>query len=202
MDDDADQRRRLSAIPGLDLTGGLAMVRGKLPLYRRLLALFVDHHGDEVERLRARLQAGDLVEIQRLAHTLKGSAGHLGATRVQTAADELQAAIRHGAGRDDIDHCFKAVAAELSPLLDGVRAALVVEGHPASVTTDSTRLAAVLGHMELLLESGNITINALAHAEEPLLRAGFGLTGDTLLRQIAAFDYEAALTALRAGCQG
>lgn len=202
MDDDADQRRRLSAIPGLDLTGGLAMVRGKLPLYRRLLALFVDHHGDEVERLRERLQAGDLVEIQRLAHTLKGSAGHLGATRVQTAADALQAAIRHGAGRDDIDHCFKAVAAELSPLLDGVRAALVVKGHPAPVTTDPTRLAAVLGHMDLLLESGNITINALAHAEESLARAGLGLTGDTLLRQIAAFNYEAALTTLRAGCKG
>lgn len=150
MEDDADQRRQLSAIPGLDLTGGLAMVRGKVPLYRRLLALFVDQHGGEVERLRERLQAGDLVEIQRLAHTLKGSAGHLGATRVQTAADALQAAIRHGAGRDDIDHCFKAVAAELSPLLDGIRAALVVEGHPAPVTTDPIRLAAVLGHMELL----------------------------------------------------
>lgn len=198
MEDDADQRRQLSAIPGLDLTGGLAMVRGKVPLYRRLLALFVDHHGDEVERLRARLQAGDMVEIERLAHTLKGSAGHLGATRVQTAADALQAAIRHGAGRDDIDHCFEAVAAELPPLLDGARAALAVEGPPAPVTADPAHLAAVLGHMELLLESGDITINALARAEEPLLRAGLGPTGDTLLRQIAAFDYEAALTTLRA----
>ena len=155
--DDADGQL-LAAIPGLDLTRGLAMVRGKRPLYRRLRALCVDHHGDEVERLRARLQAGDMVEIERLAHTLKGSAGHLGATRVQTAADALQAAIRHGAGRDDIDHCFEAVAAELPPLLDGARAALAVEGPRAPVTADPAHLAAVLGRMEQLLELSLIHI--------------------------------------------
>ena len=77
---------------------------------------------------------------------------------------------------------------------------LLAEDNPINrEAADPTHLAAVLGHMELLLESGDITINALARAEEPLLRAGLGPTGDTLLRQIAAFDYEAALTTLRAG---
>jgi two-component system sensor histidine kinase/response regulator len=35
---DAALRRCLEAVPGLDLARGLAVVRGKLPLYRRLLA--------------------------------------------------------------------------------------------------------------------------------------------------------------------
>ncbi|MFZ1643531.1 MAG: response regulator, partial [Candidatus Contendobacter sp.] len=105
-DDDAIWRQHLAAVPGLDLARGLAVVRGKLPLYRRLLALFVDRHGDELERLRERLRTGDLEDVQRLAHTLKGS-GNLGATRVQAAADALQTAIRQGAGRDELDRCFQ-----------------------------------------------------------------------------------------------
>ncbi|MDP2811100.1 MAG: Hpt domain-containing protein, partial [Rhodocyclaceae bacterium] len=45
-----------------------------------------------------RLADGDLEQVQRLAHTLKGSAGSLGAMRVSVAAEALQAAIRHEAG--------------------------------------------------------------------------------------------------------
>jgi hypothetical protein len=37
----------------------------------------------------------------------------------------------------------------------------------------------------------------LARAEAPLLRAGLGAAGDRLLRQISAFDYEAACATLR-----
>lgn len=195
--DDADGRQRLAAIPGLDLARGLAVVRGKLTLYRRLLALFVDRHGDEIERLRERLRAGDLEDLQRLAHTLKGSAGNVGATAVQATANALQAAISHGAGRDDIDHCFQVLAAELSPLLAGIRRALA-DGDSTPVAADTTRLAAVWARLENLLELGDMAANELARTEEPLLRAGLGAAGDTVLRQIADFDYEAALTALRA----
>ncbi len=200
--DDADWRR-LSAIPGLDLARGLAVVRGKRPLYHRLLALFVDHHGDELERLRERLRAGDLAEVQHLAHTLKGSAGNLGATAVQTAADALQMAIRQGAEPDDIERCVQTLAAELPLLLDGIRGVLAAEsppltaGDPTPVAVDPTRLAALLARLENLLEVGDMAANELARTEEPLLRAGLGAAGDTVLRQIADFDYEAATTTLR-----
>ncbi|MFZ1642723.1 MAG: hypothetical protein WAV07_15075, partial [Candidatus Contendobacter sp.] len=55
--------------------------------------------------------------------------------------------------------------------------------------------------LDPLLETGDIAASTLAQAEAPLLRAGLGPTGDTLLRQIADFDYEAATTTLRA-CRG
>ncbi|CDH44133.1 hypothetical protein BN874_1520001 [Candidatus Contendobacter odensis Run_B_J11] len=61
---------------------------------------------------------------------------------------------------------------------------------------DATRLAAVLARLENLLEVGDMAANELARTEEPLLRAGLGAAGDTLLRRIADFDYEAALTTL------
>ncbi len=205
---DAAGRQRLAAIPGLDLARGLAVVRGKLPLYHRLLALFVDRHGDELERLRERLRAGDRAAVQYLAHTLKGSASNLGATRVQAAAEALEAASRQDAGRDDLDRCFQALATELPPLLDGLRAALAAEspplaaGDPTPVAGDPTRLAALLARLDPLLETGDSAASTLARAEAPLLRAELGPSGDTLLRQIADFDYEAALTTLRSSRGG
>lgn len=194
-EEDEVWRRRLAAVPGLDPARGLAMVRGNLALYRRLLTLFVDGHGHGVERLRERLQADDLAEVQRLAHILKGSAGNLGATPVQAAADALQAAIRQGAGRDNIERCFQSLATALPPLLDGLRSALADED--AAPAANPTRLATVLARLEALLEQGDIAANDLARTEAPLLRAGLDAAGDTLLRQIANFDYEAALAILR-----
>jgi hypothetical protein len=63
---------------------------------------------------------------------------------------------------------------------------------------DPIHLAAVLARLDSLLETGDITANTLAQAEERLLRAELGSTGDILLRQIASFDYETALITLRA----
>ncbi|MDS4021218.1 MAG: ATP-binding protein, partial [Candidatus Competibacter sp.] len=199
--DEGSVERRLAAIPGLDCARGVAVVRGQWATYRRLLALFVGQHAGELEHLRERLGAGDLTTAQRLAHTLKGSAGTLGATAVQTAAEALQGAIRRGAEPDEIDRCFQALAAALPPLLDGIRDALAAD-EPAPATPaggDATRLAAVLERLESLLATADIAASDLARAEESVLRAGLGEAGDAVLRQIAAFDYEAALTALRAG---
>ncbi|MDS4069001.1 MAG: PAS domain S-box protein [Candidatus Competibacter sp.] len=193
----ADWRQCLATIPGFDPARGLALVRNNSATYRQLLALFVDRHGLDVERLRERLQAGDWVEIQRLAHTLKGAAGNLGATALHAAADALQTMVRRGAGPGPIESCCHAVAAELSPLLDGLRAVLV-DDIPAAPTVDGTRLSTVVARLETLLEQANVGANELARDETPLLRAGLDPAGDTLLRQVAAFDYEAALITLRA----
>ncbi len=118
----ADFRRRLEAVPGLDVGSGLRVVQGKLGTYRRLLDMFVQHHADDGLRLRGCLDADDLVQAQQLAHALKGVAGNLGAMAVYRAAEALCTAIRQREDRAVIDgHCDALVAA-LQPLLEALRA--------------------------------------------------------------------------------
>ncbi|HRY14332.1 MAG TPA: response regulator [Candidatus Competibacteraceae bacterium] len=130
-----DWWQRLVAVPGLDPVRGSATVRGNRSLYRRLLTVFIEDQGDIAERLRERLRAGDLAEVQFLAHTLKGSAGNLGATTVQAVADAVQTAVRQGAEPDTIAPDIEDLAAKLTSLLDSIREALA-DKKPVTVLMD------------------------------------------------------------------
>jgi CheY-like chemotaxis protein/HPt (histidine-containing phosphotransfer) domain-containing protein len=119
--------QRLAALPDLDIKCGLAAVRGKRPLYRQLLTLFIDDHCPDVDRLQEQFQVGDLLALQRLAHSLKGPAGYLGATQVYAAANALQNVIDQGAGQDAIAPQVAALVTALSLLMDGLQAALAAD---------------------------------------------------------------------------
>ncbi|MDS4068887.1 MAG: PAS domain S-box protein [Candidatus Competibacter sp.] len=199
LNEDQNERTPLAAIPGLDLDRGLATVRGRWASYHRLLTLFLDHHAQDPARLAARSAAGDWAEVRSLAHTLKGSAGNLGATGVQRAAEAVQTLIDQKAGPDAIPPAVAVLTAEMAALLAGLRAALPPGQPPPPVPVDPARLAEVRARLDALLAAGDIAAHALAQAEAPLLRAGLGAAGDTLLRQIGAFDYEAARATLQEG---
>ncbi|NHC05249.1 CBS domain-containing protein [Azonexus fungiphilus] len=92
--DDAAALERLARIPGLDSKAGLHAVRGKLTIYRRLLGSFAETHLDDFARIRELLAADQRDEAHRLAHSLKGAAGTLGATATFQAATDLDQAIR------------------------------------------------------------------------------------------------------------
>ena len=53
---------------------------GEPDVLKEVLQLFLDDVPARVERLRAAWQGGDVVAVQRAAHSLKGSAGNIGAT--------------------------------------------------------------------------------------------------------------------------
>ena len=84
----------LDAIAGLDVGQGLRMVRGKWPTYLRLLRLFADTHAELPMQLEAASARADRAELERLSHSLKGSAGNVGAIRLSLLAAEVCQAIR------------------------------------------------------------------------------------------------------------
>ena len=129
---DADLRRRLEAIDGLDAERGMAVVLNRPERYLHLLELFIASHGEEVAQLRAMTAAGDLAGIGRLAHTLKGAAGNLGADRVMAAAEAVAVGLRGQEAGLTIQARIGHLTAELSTLIDGFRRVLA-QGH---TTTD------------------------------------------------------------------
>ncbi len=121
--DAADPLRGLRAIAGLDIEHGLKTMRGNGTKYLRMLTLFVDSHAGDAAQLAAALAANDRAAVKALAHTLKGSAGTVGASRVADAAASLHAALRDNPQARDVDTLGATLIAELDALVESVRRA-------------------------------------------------------------------------------
>ena len=118
--DKADVVMRLPEVEGLDTAQGLAVLRGNVATYRRMLGLFSKGHGEDAARIAAARSAGDRETVRKIAHGLKGSAGSIGAMSLATAATALDAALRANAADPVIEPLSLALIAELNKLVDGV----------------------------------------------------------------------------------
>lgn len=108
----------LDAIAGLDVGQGLRMVRGKWPTYLRLLRLFADTHAELPMQLEAASARADRAELERLSHSLKGSAGNVGAIRLSLLAAEVCQAIRGDEEAEALIQRVVCLSAALSVFLE------------------------------------------------------------------------------------
>ncbi|MCX6928081.1 MAG: Hpt domain-containing protein [Verrucomicrobia bacterium] len=114
----------LPSVAGLDTQDGLRRVAGNQKLYLKLLRQFIEQQGPAVGQITAALAQGDASLAERLAHTLKGVAGNIGAKPVQAAAGELEKLIRTKAAGAAVDAAQQQVAAALDPLIAQLQTAL------------------------------------------------------------------------------
>jgi PAS domain S-box-containing protein len=106
-----------SHLDGIDAQAGLAATGGKGALYRRLLLKFRDSERAFDARFAAAQSDPDPKAAERLAHTLKGTAGNIGALAVQAAAGELELACRQGASQETLQPLLARVTESLDPVL-------------------------------------------------------------------------------------
>ncbi|WP_096086630.1 response regulator [Agaribacterium haliotis] len=81
---------KLPAIDGLNSEDGLARTEGNLQLYLKLLRKFSLSQQDFANQYKEARQAQDLELATRLAHSLKGLAGSIGAEEIQHLSAELE----------------------------------------------------------------------------------------------------------------
>lgn len=113
----------LSEDPVLD---GVALDRlrsiGGGDLVRRMIELYLDGGPGRIRNVTEGAAAGDISAVERAAHSIKSSAGNLGAIRLQRTAEALEAAAAAGAidARlvERIAQDFEASAAALRDVLE------------------------------------------------------------------------------------
>ena len=112
----------LPTLEGLDTELGLRRVMGNEQLYRNLLRKFARSQQDAVTQIRHALQAKDHLLAERLAHTLKGVAGNIGASALQEQAATLERAIREQVDTrqllDELEPALARLCHQLAEALD------------------------------------------------------------------------------------
>jgi HPt (histidine-containing phosphotransfer) domain-containing protein len=163
-------------LAGIAVEAGLARVGGNRRLYRELLVKFSREYADAAERVRALLEAEDRDAAERLAHTVKGVAGNIGAEDLEAAGGELEAAIKlRDAGAAGAS--LKRFSAALAAAVEALR--------PAAEADDE----------ESRLEPGQEapgdpeTLRALLVELDPHLRKRKPRPAKEVVRRLAGFDW-------------
>lgn len=104
----------LPAIEGLDIDKGMNRVIGNRSLYLKTAGKFVKNYRSAGADIRALLASNDNEAAVRLAHSLKGVAGLIGADKVQKLSENLEKALRHQ--EDDYAEKIEELEAALTPL--------------------------------------------------------------------------------------
>ena len=140
-------------IEGLDVQSGLRRVMGKQARYLSLLHEFAVTQVDAPTRIGAALAAGDRAGAERIAHTLKGLAGTIGADVLQEQANLLEDAVRNDG---DAEAVLPGVQAALGSLLTTLQTVLpapvVATPAPAQAMNKAERDTLIAGLIALLSE--------------------------------------------------
>jgi PAS domain S-box-containing protein len=177
----------LPPISGLDTKDGLARVAGNRKLYLKLLRQLIEQQGSAIGQISSALVIGDNALAERLAHTLKGVAGNIGAKPVQAAAGVLEKLIRERAAPTEVEAAKGQVAGALDPLVAQLASVLpsTVPGSPApdmttSPLVDPAQTHAAAAQLAKLLSEFDPGGAEFIEANQAALRSLF--SGDTWLQ--------------------
>ncbi|MGL5631139.1 MAG: response regulator, partial [Azovibrio sp.] len=190
-------------IQGLDVAGGLRRVLGKESLYRAMLEKFLVGQRDTVVQIRSAITGEDWSLAERLAHTLKGVAGNIGAVAVQEAAAKVESACNQHHSIDLIDPLLEAVDQVLEPLLGTLSDILTRKNgsEDNSELADLQRLEPVVRKLAQLLLDNDSEATDLLEEEGLLLRQALGARFFLLETTLGNFEFETALSHLKEACQ-
>jgi two-component system sensor histidine kinase/response regulator len=187
-----------SGIDGLDMANGLRRVLGKKPLYLSMLRKFVAGQKTATAKILEALDGNDWSGAERFAHTLKGVSGNIGATGLQQLAEKLESSIKENSSREKLDALLEQVKKPLDDLIRQLEQTLPEERSNTPVSIDPEQLKAVCDKLETLLADDDAEAADVLAANADLLNSAFPKHFRKIDEGIRAFDFEAALVALRA----
>jgi CheY-like chemotaxis protein/HPt (histidine-containing phosphotransfer) domain-containing protein len=192
----------------VDTKAGLSRVGGNRDLYVKLLRRFVDEQERSADQIAEALNRGDAATAERLAHSVKGASGNLGATRVHAAAGAVEKLLRQRTPSNDVEPALQHFAAAFASLVAELRTVLVptAAASPppiaAAQPAPSRQVAAQLRTLLADLDPGAADFIETNHdALRPLFAGGTWPEFEKLVRDYAFADareqLEQALEAFR-----
>lgn len=187
---------------GIDVKAGLATTMDNPKLYTRLLNKFKDSQGDFAALFAAAQADPDPTAAARCAHTLKGTAGNIGAKGVQAAAAALEHACQMpGADAMQLQPLLQGVLEALTPVLQGLRAfagEAPTAPAPASSPLPVSGVSAELDRLEVLLRDSDVeAADLLDEVMERCQGTALSAALQRVAQSVEAFDFDAALAALQ-----
>jgi hypothetical protein len=192
----------LPQIPGLDLTNALARVWGSKKILHKLLLRFSESQAGVLDRIRAALRMDDPDTAIREAHTLKGLAGNIGATKLAECAGDLESLLAKK-GNSDFSGAMAQVDTVLAGVISSIRSGLSDDEIGAGDSKvdreiDAAQLNAVLLRLEAQLVDGDgEAADTLDELRDLVQNTDLFGRVKPIMSAVADYEFELALNHLR-----
>ena len=192
-------------MPGLRITEGLARIAGNQVLYKKLLQDFAKEYKSTGSKLYRLMTDNQIDEMAALVHGIKGVAGNLGANDLNTAALDLEKAIK---SRDSVrmENRIHPFQNELKTVIHSINNIAIKESAREDnagprphrdQSPDIKTLEPVISKLQGLLEESSLDADQiLARLKDLLADSPLQTHVQSLEKNINDFDYENALSEL------
>jgi len=198
-------------LDGIDIDSGLKRVAGNEKIFRKILHKFRESQAESAEYIGRALDDGDIETAHRIAHTIKGVAGNIGADDLQAAAKRVDAAFK-AKSNDEVRAHLPAMEAEILRVARAIDSAWPpsLESTPAGTETsaeiDLPLVNAGLAKLEALLRDNDFDAQeALDDLASMVIHSRLQEPVSRIAIQIGKYDFDRALKELldlRKGLEG
>ncbi|RQO79909.1 response regulator [Acidovorax sp. FJL06] len=189
---------RLQAIPDLDTRSGLRHALDRPQRYIATLREFAASQAGTAAQLAEAMHGGDWPLAERLAHTLKGLAAHIGADALRFHANAVEQSARKGAahwsGQERLARELQSLVGQLQAALPGPAQGLPHRARAAS----PLRLQRAAGLLRAWLAQDDPRARRLLERRAGELQALLGGQFAVFELHLRGFDFPAALEVLNA----
>ncbi|MCK5735052.1 MAG: response regulator, partial [Spirochaetaceae bacterium] len=193
----------LENIPGLNLDQGLKRVGGNRKVYKKIILSFAEKNRNFSQELQALLDSDELLEAERLAHTLKGVAGNIGADSVFSTVTELDAELKKDKYSAELVHrLLRKTVEELNRLFSSLETFISIQLQDSkrniSVNSlDKKELESGLSDLLLALEDYDAKAKDLIEKLYPAFKsAELNKEFDIIQTKINDYDFDEAVDVL------
>ncbi|MFL9880596.1 response regulator [Herbaspirillum rhizosphaerae] len=198
------QSAELPHLPGIDRTAGLATSMGKQDLYYRMLLKFKESQGGFLQEFNDAVAMNDAASAARIAHTLRGTAGNIGAMTLAQSAAELEAACKRESGVAGLEPLVAAANQNLVIVMAGIAQLRPVQQSSSAIPATvravlDPRFEQCLDQLKSLLDGSDAaSLDMLAELQSFVADTPAAAELDKVAAKIDRFDFDEALALLNA----
>lgn len=198
----------LLKVDGLDVDSALKRLLGKRNLYLNMVKKFVQSQGDTVTELELALQSGDFATAERIAHSIKGLLGNIGATELQGIAKDIEQLLhtRVTASKENTEIELDSTALQdnlhtfgdkLKELMDTLKQILPAEQKACSMEgITEEAMQALVKQLVNYLEDSNPEASSLWSDNAYHFECYFGNRAGKIIIAIRNYDFDEAIEAI------
>lgn len=183
------------SIHGIDTAGGIERVGGNLKIYKNILKKFCDNNKDAAKNIKEAIDKHDVELAERIAHTIKGVAGNIGAEDLFKSAVTIDDFLKKGNTEKTIT-LLKGFEREIEKIIKAIKESGIIDedSNVEKKEVDPAKFAEMIANLAELLEDNDSDAQTLL---DELLAISDAEELKQISEMVSDYDFDEALELLQ-----